>query len=127
MSILYLVKKRAEDRGTVRGYLGWLPTSRRIDELAYRFLAFAFPLWTFTVAAVPSGRSTPGVATGAGIPRRPGRCHLGDLRLLPARALDRRMAGAAGRGHRDHRGGVVLVQLHRINLLVSGLHSYAGI
>ena len=27
------------------------PSSRRIDLIAYRFLAFAFPLWTFTVAA----------------------------------------------------------------------------
>ena len=51
LSILYLVKKRAEDRGQVRGYLVLLPTTRRMDVLAYRFLAFAFPLWTFTVAA----------------------------------------------------------------------------
>ncbi|HEX3205695.1 MAG TPA: c-type cytochrome biogenesis protein CcsB, partial [Propionibacteriaceae bacterium] len=51
MSILYLIKKRAEERGTVRGYLGRLPDSRRIDVIAYRFLAFAFPLWTFTVVA----------------------------------------------------------------------------
>ena len=51
MSVLYLIRKRAEDRGTVRGYLARLPTSRRIDLIAYRFHAFAFPLWTFTVAA----------------------------------------------------------------------------
>lgn len=50
-SILYLIKKRAENKGSVRGYLAWLPESRRIDVVAYRFLAFAFPLWTFTVAA----------------------------------------------------------------------------
>ena len=51
LSILYLVKKRAENRGRFSGYLALLPTTRRIDVLAYRFLAFAFPLWTFTVAA----------------------------------------------------------------------------
>jgi cytochrome c-type biogenesis protein CcsB len=50
-SILYLVKKRAENRGAVRGYLVKLPESRRIDAVAYRFIAFAFPLWTFAVAA----------------------------------------------------------------------------
>jgi cytochrome c-type biogenesis protein CcsB len=51
MSILYLIKRRAEDRGAVRGYLERLPSSRKIDLIAYRFLAFAFPLWTFTVVA----------------------------------------------------------------------------
>ena len=51
MSILYLVKKRAEDRNNVHGYLERLPSSRKIDLIAYRFLAFAFPLWTFTVVA----------------------------------------------------------------------------
>jgi cytochrome c-type biogenesis protein CcsB len=51
MSILYLIKKRAEERGPVRGYLRRLPDSRKIDLIAYRFLAFAFPLWTFTVVA----------------------------------------------------------------------------
>src|SRR4029450_1515686 len=51
MSILYLIKKRAEQRGTVRGYLGQLPDSRKMDLIAYRFLAFAFPLLTFTVVA----------------------------------------------------------------------------
>ena len=51
MSILYLIKKRAEERGTVRGYLRRVPDSRKIDLIAYRFNAFAFPLWTFTVVA----------------------------------------------------------------------------
>src|SRR5204863_345078 len=51
MSILYLIKKRAEERDNVRGYLERLPSSRKIDLIAYRFLAFAFPLWTFTVIA----------------------------------------------------------------------------
>src|SRR4051812_14341267 len=44
LSILYLIKKRAEDRAEVRGYLALLPTTRRMDLLAYRFHAFAFPL-----------------------------------------------------------------------------------
>ncbi len=51
LSILYLVKQRAERRGRGGGYLQRLPDLRRLDLLAYRFLAFAFPLWTFTVAA----------------------------------------------------------------------------
>ena len=51
ISILYLIKKRAEDKGTEKGYLLRLPDSRRIDVIAYRLFAFAFPLWTFTIAA----------------------------------------------------------------------------
>ena len=51
LSILYLMKSRAERRESVRGYLAKLPSSARIDELAYRFHAFAFPLWTFAIAA----------------------------------------------------------------------------
>jgi cytochrome c-type biogenesis protein CcsB len=51
ISILYLIKKRAEDRGTVGSVLARLPEARRMDVIAYRVLAFAFPLWTFTIAA----------------------------------------------------------------------------
>ncbi len=50
-SILYLIKKRAVGKGRAGGYLSWLPTVQRLDMIAYRVLAFAFPLWTFTVAA----------------------------------------------------------------------------
>jgi cytochrome c-type biogenesis protein CcsB len=50
-AILYLVVARAERKGTVKGYLAMLPTSDAIDRISYRVLAFAFPLWTFTIAA----------------------------------------------------------------------------
>jgi cytochrome c-type biogenesis protein CcsB len=50
-AILYLVVARAERKGTVKGYLALLPTSDAIDRISYRVLAFAFPLWTFTIAA----------------------------------------------------------------------------
>ncbi|MBO0812346.1 MAG: c-type cytochrome biogenesis protein CcsB [Microlunatus sp.] len=51
ISILYLIKKRAEDRGRVGSVLARLPEAKRMDVIAYRLLAFAFPLWTFTIAA----------------------------------------------------------------------------
>ncbi|MCG7308498.1 c-type cytochrome biogenesis protein CcsB [Brachybacterium sp. ACRRE] len=51
VSILYMIKKRAENKGTDKGYLLRLPDSRRMDVIAYRLFAFAFPLWTFTIAA----------------------------------------------------------------------------
>lgn len=48
---LYLVKARAVERGTVRGYLAKLPDAETLDRISFRFHAFAFPLWTFTIAA----------------------------------------------------------------------------
>ncbi|MGV8850133.1 MAG: c-type cytochrome biogenesis protein CcsB [Propionibacteriaceae bacterium] len=50
-AILYLVVSRAERRESVKGYLAMLPKAEAIDRIGYRLLAFAFPLWTFTIAA----------------------------------------------------------------------------
>ncbi|TRY19079.1 c-type cytochrome biogenesis protein CcsB [Tessaracoccus rhinocerotis] len=51
-AILYLLKDRAEASGApARGYLARLPEARRLDLFSYRLHAFAFPLWTFTIAA----------------------------------------------------------------------------
>lgn len=51
-AILYLLKQRAENSGTpTRGYLARLPESKKLDLFSYRLHAFAFPLWTFTIAA----------------------------------------------------------------------------
>jgi cytochrome c-type biogenesis protein CcsB len=54
-SALYLIKDRAERRGTVRssGYLARLPETSILDRAAYRVHAFAFPIWTF--AALVAG------------------------------------------------------------------------
>lgn len=50
-SILYLIKTRAERKGTVTGYLAKMPSAEKIDVIAYRANAFAFPLWTLVIAA----------------------------------------------------------------------------
>jgi cytochrome c-type biogenesis protein CcsB len=53
--VLFLVKDRAERRGTVRpgGYLGRLPSLESLERVGYRLNAFAFPIWTF--AALVAG------------------------------------------------------------------------
>ena len=51
LTVLYLVRARAETRDRLGGWTGRLPSSTRLDALAYRLNAFAFPLWTFTVVA----------------------------------------------------------------------------
>jgi cytochrome c-type biogenesis protein CcsB len=54
-SALFLLKHRAEERGTLRpgGYLSRLPELAVLDRVAYRVHAFAFPIWTF--AALVAG------------------------------------------------------------------------
>jgi len=54
-SLLFLLKSRATERGTLRpnGYLSRLPELDILDRVAYRVNAFAFPIWTF--AALVAG------------------------------------------------------------------------
>ena len=54
-SALFLVRARAEARGTLRttGYVARLPESSVLDRIAYRVHAFGFPIWTF--AALVAG------------------------------------------------------------------------
>jgi cytochrome c-type biogenesis protein CcsB len=128
MSILYLIKKRAEDRGTVKGYLAWLPTSRRMDLLTYRFHAFAFPLWTFTVAA---GAIWAEYAWGRYWGWDPKETWALVTWVIYACYLHARSTA----GWRGRRAAVVAIvglasfwfNFIGINLLVSGLHSYAGV
>ena len=128
LSILYLVKKRAEDRGQVRGYLALLPTTRRMDLLAYRFHAFAFPLWTFTVAA---GAIWAEYAWGRYWGWDPKETWALVTWVIYACYLHARSTA----GWRGRRAAVIALigmasfwfNFIGINLLVSGLHSYAGI
>jgi cytochrome c-type biogenesis protein CcsB len=128
MSILYLIKNRAEDRGTVQGYLERLPSSRKIDLIAYRFLAFAFPLWTFTVVA---GAIWAEYAWGRYWGWDPKETWALVTWVIYACYLHARSTA----GWRGSRAAVIAIigmasfwfNFVGINLLVSGLHSYAGI
>ena len=128
MSILYLIKKRAEERETVRGYLARLPDSRRIDVIAYRFLAFAFPLWTFTVVA---GAIWAQYAWGRYWGWDPKETWALVTWVIYACYLHARSTA----GWRGTKAAVISIiglasfwfNFVGINLLVSGLHSYAGI
>jgi cytochrome c-type biogenesis protein CcsB len=128
LSILYLLKRRAEDRGTVRGYLALLPTSRRIDLITYRFHAFAFPLWTFTVAA---GSIWAEYAWGRYWGWDPKETWALVTWVIYACYLHARST-AGWRGSKA--AAIAIIGLASfwfnfvgINLLVSGLHSYAGV
>jgi cytochrome c-type biogenesis protein CcsB len=127
-SLLYLLKQRAERRGVVRGYLARIPPARRIDTLAYRFHAFAFPLWTFAIAA---GAIWAEYAWGRFWGWDPKETWSLVTWVIYAGYLHAR-ATAGWKGSRA--AGIALLGLAcfwfnfvGINLLVSGLHSYAGV
>jgi len=128
MSVLYLLKKRAEDRGKVRGYLARVPSSQRIDVITYRLHAFAFPLWTFTVAA---GAIWAEYAWGRYWGWDPKETWALVTWVIYACYLHARSTA----GWRGRRAAVIAIvglasfwfNFVGINLLVSGLHSYAGV
>lgn len=127
-AILYLVRTRAEARGDVGGYLARIPSAETLDRVSYRFHAFAFPLWTFTIAA---GAIWAQYAWGRFWGWDPKETWSLVTWIIYAVYLHAR----ATAGWKGRRAAVVAIiglasfwfNFIGINLLVSGLHSYAGI
>jgi cytochrome c-type biogenesis protein CcsB len=132
-SILYVVKHRAETKAAatgepVGGYLARLPSTRAVDVIAYKCLAFAFPLWTFTIAA---GAIWAEYAWGRFWGWDPKETWALVTWVIYACYLHAR----ATAGWKGTRAAVIAIvglasfwfNFIGINLLVSGLHSYAGI
>ena len=127
-SILFLVKKRSEAKGTARGYLARIPSSQRIDLLSYRMHAFAFPVWTFAVAA---GAVWAQYAWGRPWGWDPKETWALVTWVIYAGYLHARSTA----GWKGTRATVIAIiglvsfwfNFIGVNLLVSGLHSYAGI
>lgn len=128
LSILYLIKNRAEVKGTVSGYLAKLPSTRRLDLYAYRFHAFAFPLWTFAVAA---GAVWAEYAWGRYWGWDPKETWALVTWVIYACYLHARSTA----GWRGVKAAVIAIiglvsfwfNFIGVNLLFSGLHSYAGV
>lgn len=127
-AIGFLVKTRAENRGVTRGYLAKLPAASRIDSLSYKAHAFAFPVWTFTIAA---GAVWAEYAWGRFWGWDPKETWSLVTWVIYAAYLHAR----ATAGWKGRPAAVIAIvglvafwfNFIGINLLVSGLHSYAGI
>ncbi|MEV6285404.1 c-type cytochrome biogenesis protein CcsB [Kribbella sp. NPDC051770] len=133
VSILYLVKARAErkvvDGGTMPASLRRLPSAEAMDGTAYKVLAFAFPLWTFGVLV--AGPIWAEYAWGRYWGWDPKEVWSLVTWVVYAAYLHAR-ATAGWRGRRAATiaivGWVVFIfNFVGVNLLVSGLHSYAGV
>jgi cytochrome c-type biogenesis protein CcsB len=49
ISVLYLIRSRADSKGRVAGVVAHMPGAAYLDRVAFRVHAFAFPIWTFGV------------------------------------------------------------------------------
>jgi cytochrome c-type biogenesis protein CcsB len=127
-AILYLMRSRSEQRGGSSGYLSRLPDAEALDRISYRFLAFAFPLWTFTVAA---GAIWAQFAWGRFWGWDPKETMSLVTWIIYAGYLHARVTV----GWKGRRAAIVAIvglasfwfNFVGVNLLVSGLHSYSGI
>ncbi len=128
ITMLYLWRDRAERKGRVRGAVARLPQASRLDTLAYRILAFAFPLWTFAVIA---GAIWAENAWGRYWGWDPKETWAFITWVIYAGYLHAR----ATAGWRGRRAAVIallgwvsfLINYFGVNLFVNSLHSYAGV
>lgn len=133
-ALLYLVRTRRDRRVPQNAaparttYLDRLPDARSLDRMSYRFHAFAFPLWTFTVAA---GAVWAQFAWGRYWGWDPKETWALVTWVVYACYLHARSTA----GWKGRKAAVLALvgvatfwfNFVGVNLLVSGLHSYAGV
>ena len=128
ISSMYLWRERAERKGRVTGIVATLPDAARLDTLAYRILAFAFPLWTF---AVISGAIWAEYAWGRYWGWDPKETWAFITWVIYAGYLHARST-AGWRGRRAAYISLLgfasfLINYFGVNIFVNSLHSYAGL
>jgi cytochrome c-type biogenesis protein CcsB len=114
------------DRVNLEHRRGWLPAAAMLDRLAYRTIAFGFPIWTFAVIA---GAIWAEQAWGRYWGWDPKEVWSFITWVVFAAYLHAR----ATVGWRGRRAAVIAVvgfaalvfNLYAVNLVISGLHSYA--
>lgn len=128
-SVLYLVRARHENNPLVMRNIGSrLPTSQSLDRLAYRVTVVIFPVWTFAIIA---GAIWAEAAWGRSWGWDPKETCAFIAWVAYAAYLHAR-ATAGWRGVRaawiNIAGlAVMIFNLFFVNIVISGLHSYAGL
>ncbi len=126
LSGLYLVRERSDRNGG--GWGAKLPEAERLDRMAYRTIAFTMPLWTFAIVA---GAIWAEAAWGRYWGWDPKETWALITWLVFAGYLHARST-AGWRGRRAAWLAVIgmvtfVFNYFAVNLLFSGLHSYAGV
>ncbi|MGQ0844313.1 MAG: c-type cytochrome biogenesis protein CcsB [Sporichthyaceae bacterium] len=128
VSLLYLAAEKAERTGSTGRLAARLPSAKKLDRLGYQVHAFVFPLWTFAVIA---GAVWAENAWGRYWGWDPKETWAFITWVVYAAYLHARAtAGWKGRkaAYVALLGfGTFLFNYFVINLLVTGLHSYAGV
>lgn len=126
-SVLYLVKARAEERGSVGPVLARFPAAARIDQVAFRMNAIGFPMWTF--GALISGPIWAHLAWGRYWGWDPKEVWALITWIVYAGYLHARVT-AGWKGKRAAYLALIgfvtfIISYYVVNLFVSGQHSYA--
>ncbi len=127
-SILYLIRSNMERREKVSGYFTRMPSAEKLDAISYRIHAFAFPLWTFAVAA---GAVWAQAAWGRFWGWDPKETFALVTWVIYACYMHARLTA----GWKGKRAAIIAIiglvsfwfNFYGVNLIFDGLHSYAGI
>ena len=113
---------------TRRGLMAWLPASDVLDRLAYRVIAFAFPVWTFAIIAGAIWAEQAWSRYWGWDPKET----WSFITWLSYAAYLHARATAGWRGRRAAvlsliGFGALMVDYYVVNTVITGLHSYAGV
>jgi cytochrome c-type biogenesis protein CcsB len=111
-----------------RGLMAWLPASEVLDRLAYRVVAFAFPVWTFAIMAGAIWAEQAWSRYWGWDPKET----WSFITWLAYAAYLHARATAGWRGRRAAvlsliGFGCLMVDYYVVNTVITGLHSYAGV
>ena len=111
-----------------RGLLPWLPPAESLDRLAYRIIAFAFPVWTFAVIAGAIWAEQAWSRYWGWDPKET----WSFITWLAYAAYLHARATAGWRGRRAAvlslvGVGCLMIDYYVVNTVITGLHSYSGV